>query len=356
MAKWTTITAVIRRGNTGRFIAGLAFVISLGICAAPAPDSVSFSYKDWDLICDNTLTCRAAGYSSSDTDPAATVLLTRKAGPSTAIVNRVMLADYDGDIASKSPGTPILYIDDKSLGRLLTVDGDAWQMSEPQFTAFKLALRRDSKISFKDKVQEYIFSGAGSSAVLLKMDDVQGRPGTPGAVFKKGSSSETNVKMPVAIPVIVKAPVRDKQSRDMTPEEMARIKPTLLGLASQANDCREERINGTWQIANLNENQSLVIVPCWMGAYNFGDVYYVISNDMTTSPERVTDSATSYEDGVVYFSMKDRGLGDCWSNEEWVWDGKRFDLSAATTTGRCRLIRAGGAWDLPTRVTKVVSH
>lgn len=36
--------------------------------------------------------------------------------------------------------------------------------------------------------------------------------------------------------------------------------------------------------------------------------------------------------------------------EEWKWDGKGFVLAHATSTGMCRLIEPGGAWDLPTRV------
>ncbi len=36
--------------------------------------------------------------------------------------------------------------------------------------------------------------------------------------------------------------------------------------------------------------------------------------------------------------------------EEWKWDGKGFVLAHATSTGMCRLIAPGGAWDLPTRV------
>ena len=31
-----------------------------------ADEGVSFSHKDWELACDNTLTCRAAGYSAEE--------------------------------------------------------------------------------------------------------------------------------------------------------------------------------------------------------------------------------------------------------------------------------------------------
>lgn len=356
MNKWKDRRKVFNKRSPGLFIAGLLLAVSQGAVAAPSPESLSFSHKDWDLVCDNTLTCRAVGYSADDVDPAVTVLITRTAGPSTPVTNLVMPGDYDGEAATKTPGAPQLLIDKHSLGTLLAVDGDAWKMSETQFTAFKQALRRDSKISFKNNLHEYPFSGAGSSAVLLKMDDIQGRVGTTGALIKQGSNSESDVKMAVPQPVIVKAPVRDKKSRDMTPQETALIKPVLLNLVGKNSDCDDQRLNETWQIASLNEKQSLVIAPCWMAAYNFGDEYFVISNDMSSPPVLVTDSATSYEDGIVGFFMKGRGLGDCLSLQEWAWDGERFVPSAAQDTGRCRLIRPGGAWELPTLTTRVVTR
>lgn len=339
------------------FIAGLILSTALAAQAMPVTASINFTHKDWDLVCDNTLTCRAAGYSADDSDPAATVLLTRAAGPGTPVDNKVMLGDYDGDTAAKNPDVPHMLIADHSLGKLMSVDGDSWQMSPVQFAAFLKALRQDSKIVFTDSVNEYVFSSAGSSAVLLKMDDVQGRVGTQGALVKKGPKDDSAVKSPIPAPVIIKAPVTDKESRDMTPPEMALIKPALMKLIGKNdNDCDEDRLADTWRIAALNQTQSLVMVPCWMAAYNSGDLYFVINNDMTTQPEIISDSANSYDDGVIGFFMKGRGLGDCLSNEEWVWDGKHFIQSSASNTGRCRLIRAGGAWNMISITTKIKSQ
>ncbi len=356
MTKQNHLSTQFSKFTARSCMAGLALVISLGVHATPPTDYVSFTHKDWDLVCDNTLTCRAIGYSAEDIDPAATVLITREAGPSTPVINRVMLADYDGETASKAPGEPLLLIDNQSQGKLLEAYNGLWQMNDRQFNAFKQALRRDSKISFVDKVNEYIFSGAGSSAVLLKMDDVQGRGGTIGALMKKGSNSESGAKKPVPLPRIVKAVVRDKESRGLTQQETALIKPVLMKHIADFSECDGEQVAENWQIASLNEKQSLVMVPCWMGAYNSGGTYFVISNDMSSPPEMVTDSATSYDDGVIRFAMKGRGLGDCWSYEEWVWDGTHFVPSASRDTGRCRLISVGGAWDLPLLKTQVVTR
>jgi len=58
-------------------------------------------------------------------------------------------------------------------------------------------------------------------------------------------------------------------------------------------------------------------------------------------------------DGMISSAQKGRGLGDCWATESWTWDGRSFVHSAESTSGLCRLITAGGPWDLPTRVTEV---
>jgi hypothetical protein len=51
--------------------------------------------------------------------------------------------------------------------------------------------------------------------------------------------------------------------------------------------------------------------------------------------------------------QKGRGIGDCIGTATWTWDGKSFAQTSAATTGMCREISAGGAWDLPTLVTRV---
>ncbi|QRF91370.1 hypothetical protein CLH39_14595 [Alcaligenes faecalis] len=74
--------------------AAISLVLCMGGAAANAA-SVTFSHKDWDLRCDNTLTCRAAGYAADGEELGSTVLLTRKAGSGEPVANRVMLAHYD---------------------------------------------------------------------------------------------------------------------------------------------------------------------------------------------------------------------------------------------------------------------
>jgi len=51
------------------------------IAAAGDLLNVRFQHKDWEIVCDNARTCRAAGYTAEAAEPGASVLLTRRAGP-----------------------------------------------------------------------------------------------------------------------------------------------------------------------------------------------------------------------------------------------------------------------------------
>ena len=64
----------------------LALASGLASAAAAAPtiaEGVKFWHKDWELACDNTGICRAAGYHEDRADLPVSVLVTRRPGPAT---------------------------------------------------------------------------------------------------------------------------------------------------------------------------------------------------------------------------------------------------------------------------------
>ncbi|PLM43512.1 DUF1176 domain-containing protein, partial [Klebsiella michiganensis] len=89
-------------------------------------------------------------------------------------------------------------------------------------------------------------------------------------------------------------------------------------------------------------------------AYNDGYATWVVDKAFMTQPQLVTTDASSYADGVLTFFNKGRGIADCISGEERVWDGKTFVQSLKYSTGDCREIAPGGAWMLPTFVSQVI--
>ena len=103
----------------------------------------------------------------------------------------------------------------------------------------------------------------------------------------------------------------------------------------------------------LSGTQMLVSTRCWLGAYNVGEGYWIVSHRPPFNPVLVSASISESGAEGLGESHKGRGLGDCWATRSFTWDGKQFRLTAASTTGMCRLMAPGGAWALPTVVTNV---
>jgi hypothetical protein len=67
----------------------------------------------------------------------------------------------------------------------------------------------------------------------------------------------------------------------------------------------------------------------------------------------VTTSGETFNQGQIFSGHKVRGLGDCLSQNEWAWNGKKFVKSFSGLTVQCKGF-AGGAWNLPTYVSKII--
>ena len=85
------------------------------IAAGQAP--TTFSHFDWELACDNTRTCRAAGYQAGNEEPGVSVLLTRPAGPDQPVTAQVELAHYGAEVGTL-PVQVRMVVGRRSLGEL----------------------------------------------------------------------------------------------------------------------------------------------------------------------------------------------------------------------------------------------
>jgi hypothetical protein len=333
------------------------FAATLAASAYPRSDlpSISFDDKDWELACDNTKTCRAAGYHPEDDAPNATILLTRAAGPNQAVTVQLQLAD---DEHHHAPDQLTMTVDGRSLGTVrIDAKSNIGKLTDAQVKALVPALLKDGRIAWSAKSTTWTISTAGANAVLLKMDEFQGRLDTPGALVRKGTKPESNVPPPLSPPEIQAAAVsQDKRPVKLTPAQTrdlsAAVRKTVKDGSCDLVDQKSEDA-GKLEVRHLTNDKLLVSHACWTAAYNAGDGYWVADAKPPYSPILVTTSATNYADGVISSTQKGRGIGDCFSSAIWTWDGKAFAQTSATTTGMCRQIAAGGAWDLPTLVTRV---
>jgi hypothetical protein len=101
------------------FCAALLALCLLPPALADEPPGLTFSHLDWALSCDNTHTCRAAGYQSDeDADFPVSILLTRKAGPSEPVTGRLALGEYDGQPVLPEAFKLALRINGKPVGHV----------------------------------------------------------------------------------------------------------------------------------------------------------------------------------------------------------------------------------------------
>ncbi|MDB5957233.1 DUF1176 domain-containing protein [Ramlibacter sp.] len=332
-----------------RFAFGLVLALSAlgGPCLA---QGLFFEQDDWQLVCDNTRTCRAAGYQAEGVEPAVSVLLTREAGRGHAVTGQVMLGPLDASSAKLPPLT--LQIGGKALGPLaVTGAEEAAVLSPPQVAAVLDALVHTADIAVAGGGQRWHLSGAGAAAALLKMDEAQGRLGTPGAVVRKGTRREDAVLPPLPKPAVQAVALPPAHARDarLVATILPRLRPSPKICPDYSEPAEPAKI---WR---LDGGKLLFSMRCWLAAYNAGYGYWVVNDKPPYQPVLVTTDGTDFEPETsrIIAMQKGRGPADCFSMEQWVWDGARFVHTASGTTGLCRGVTAGGPWDLPTLVTDV---
>jgi hypothetical protein len=330
--------------------------LSLCVCATARgeeAEGVHFQHGDWEVVCDNTLTCRIAGYSSGEDDRYGSVLVTRAAGPNAPLVG--MARPENHGPYNKPPPQPALtlWIDGVSKGKLAYRKKEsAYPLTQAQTRALLAAAKKDREIRFEGEGDSTSFaiSGDGITAVLLKMDETQGRIGTPGALARKGNKPEKSVYPPRPAPVIRAAKVSKAPSRKLTASEVAALKPLL------SQDCNATYIGENIVLKPLDERYALLSALCWVyrGAEESWG-HWVIDNALKETPKFVMAQLNDYEKGFI-FGVARRGRGDCHGSESWVWDGREFRQSFASSPGACRYHDRISFWGFPTFVTKVVNE
>ena len=318
-------------------------------------EGIYFSHQDWETVCDNTGTCRTAGYSSEDDMYAnngwsPSVLFTRKAGANQPVIGELQVLNWDGETPS---GPMTLWIDNKNHGTITSPkEPGTMKLSTAQVQALLDTAKTSKTIAFVSGDHKGTLSNQGMSAALLKMDDFQKRVGTTGALIRKGDKPETDVLKAQPIPVLTvpKTLENDEQLKAYYSNQKKKI--IALTKTSFQEECFiEDDEDPRWAFYPLNEQQALISRTCWRGAYNYGDAFWLVDKDLT-SVELVSVLADYYERGQMSGSQKDRGVGDCWSSVGYAWDGRKMIQIDSSSTGLCKGA-PGGFWVLPTLTYEV---
>ncbi|SBV36160.1 Regulatory protein [uncultured Stenotrophomonas sp.] len=317
-------------------------------------NGLEFSHADWQLVCDNTRTCRAAGYAPEYGEDGASVLLTRHAGPGQPVNAELQVSDTDEPAAADLH----LHIDGNDLGVLGTAKQGGYALGTAQTTALLAALLRDSRIHVEHQEgRRWELSDQGAAAALLKMDEFQGRLDTPGALVRRGTRNEASVPPSLPAPVVFRPPLAPPHPGDgalaRSPELRTALRATLDGAHCERFD--ELPADTPLQVDRLDGHRVLVSTPCWLAIYNAGSGYWIANDHAPFQPQLVTTRGTDYDAGQISADHKGRGLGDCWSHTGWTWDGSHFVLTSDYQTGMCRGM-PGGFWVLPTLVSEVLDQ
>lgn len=332
---------------------GLVSISSLSLAAI---QGLHFSHKDWEMACDNTGTCRASGYQSDqEIDRPVSVLLTRAAGTASAVQAKVQILPLQ---AATSTAQLQLQIAGKPYGVIRLDQQGIGQLSRTQTQALLKAVQGKDPVIFKNAQSRWTLSTAGASAVLLKMDEFQRRLSTPSALIKPGKKSSQAVLKAAAIPQIM---IPKYQSGKITHAKLntAAGQQMIRKLQASTNEDQCDLLfsqhfmpDDVMTIYPINAQNQLIQIPCWRGAYNMGSGFWLI--DQNKQPRQlVTTSGETFSQGQIFSGHKVRGLGDCLSQDEWAWDDKAFVKSFSSLTVQCKGF-AGGAWNLPTYVSKVI--
>jgi Protein of unknown function (DUF1176) len=338
-----------------RLVGLLCLLISLK-AAAQEP----FFHKDWALSCDNTHTCYAEGYQEESALSPISMLITRPAGPKTAVSIKLQLqASYElGN--EQDPGLDWTFkLGGETLKTTVKRDSLTWNLTPQQVQKVLPKLLNHSFATVYDGRHEWVLSLQGAKAVLLKMDEFQGRIDTPSAIVKRGHQPESKVLKPLPMPII-KA-VLPLKSSALTKDNEIQLKEAIVAqidkedYSTRCNEVNSAPTAKDFSIHPLSKDRLLLGYACPVGAYNFSGLFWMVNTQEPYSPHllEITGDYFDPEDGTITEVMKGRGVGDCIYKQSWVYDGQRFVVASTISDTMCRGF-AGGAWSIPKFVSRVV--
>ena len=326
-----------------RTISLLALATAAAI-AAPQAQAALFTFKDWAVACDNTRGCEAAGFRAEGSDSRPVMLwIAREAGPGTPVRGRLKVETPDG--ARTGPFRLVIdgrtHIDAPLDGDL---DAAAFQRALPRL------LERD-KVEVDYQGQRFTLSLNGLKAVLLKMDDLQGRVGTVGALVRPGRKSERGV--PPALPAFVPRPAPNFALKST---DDALLKLVVPALAGDCDIALSDGATGTdMSVHRVSDNQVIVLRECRRGAVESLYAGWLVDDKPPYAARRLdfpqADGSTlplepgaqwQNGGGTLRSISKGGANNDCGGDAFWTWNGRTLELYNAHEEPLCRGMQGGG--------------
>jgi hypothetical protein len=329
-------------------------LIWVALSAAPASAEIK-QFRDWVAACDNLRSCSAFGFDAALSG--SSYIRLERDGAADAALRITIVVEAQKDVKFR------LAFDDPQLAGLPsepvageTAGDDDFKrlmIAEPQAVAAMLASLRKAKalvvtridpadVPPSDPVKSEI-SLSGLAAALLWVDDQQRRVGTITALIGHGDKPATAVPAVPALPVVTTA----KRAGGAVPK-----KAPAAVIARARAVCEDKKVGETDDVARLDATTVMYSFVCTnlSGAYNYFNALVI---EQPGKPVRLAEfkfpreyGATDHDYSPINAGFdeatqtlstlnKGRGIGDCGSASEWVWDGQAFRMLRSTAMPEC---------------------
>ena len=316
------------------------------LAGTPVPGNLE-TYKDWTIGCDNRGRCEAVSLQPQWGDWADQPVMLGIVRDAGGTAEPEIWVSRDG----KGREDLDFVIDGRKVVTVASSEGEA-SLRGPQASALVIAMARGSRLEVRSGVKIVGRpSLAGSAAAMRYMDARQGRAGTMSALVATGPLGRGAVRLPPP-PVMIRRAVIPAGP---APAALWREEMTALGKFTACAD--EMRDSSPPEQHRLSKTETLILVPCGAGAYNFTSVPVIATGipgrrafrfasfdyqpgwSEDAAHPMLVNASWSSEKSMLQSYAKGRGLGDCGGSESYVWDGVRFRLVEASAMGECR-----GSW------------
>ncbi|ARQ00284.1 DUF1176 domain-containing protein [Pseudorhodoplanes sinuspersici] len=326
--------------------------------AANASDTKSF--KDWYAACDNLRNCSAYGF-STDLGGALGYLRIERGGAANAPIKITLSVDPNGAASYRIafdpalPGLPDGALSGKEgegndYRRTVLAEGASAQALIDSIRKAKSIVVTLTPAAGKTlDTPTANVSMSGAAAALLWIDDQQKRVDTVTAMIRRGAKPASSIPAQPKAPVIVAAKPTTEKPPARQPAGLEAKGRALCGESDPKSKMEEMYALGGGQVLyefSCPENS---------GAYNFQSVYMIGPANNPQAARAVSFKwpvkvggvdQDGLQDGLINAGFneatmtitsfsKGRGIGDCGSEDEWVWDGKAFRLAQSLLMSEC---------------------
>jgi hypothetical protein len=338
-------------------------IAALTLAATSAAQASDFKqFRDWYAACDNLRNCSAYGFDAEFLGMGMPYLRIERGGAPEASVKVTITAEVPKGskftVRFDDPNLPGLpagpqtgeETDGSDDARRITITGSE-ALIESLRKAQKIIITRDNPPdrALKDDEKISTISMSGAAAALLWVDDQQKRLDTVTALVRRGSKPASAVPPQPRAPVIVAAKAApDAKAPKPTADLLAKARKICEGDAKAKFEDADPLAPGLFLYSYS--------CPEMSGAYNMNGVYFIVPAGQPQSaravsflwPVKVGDTVqdgakelatnASFDPKTVTLHIwnKGRGIGDCGTAEDWVFDGKSFRLAELKMMSECK--------------------